>query len=332
MHTINLAPPQATLDGRNLPDLIAAWLTAQRARSDLTRATVDGYADKLAWFTDWWQSVGPWCGWELSEPSLHDFAAWLERTPSATGHPPAYNTRNDILRRLKQMFRWAFRRGYTDRDFSPWVPAPNGSAPLRARVGLEELAALMAAAGRSACPVRDRALLALFIGTGVRRAEAVGLDVADLRMDADLSGAATVRLAKRVRGRDVRGRVVAFDGWTGNYLVKLLDTYPAATGPLFRVPEGDARIGPQAAYRIVRRAITRAGLTGKLQGPHDLRRHFATYAALGVQTDPLAARLLSRQLGHAQFSMTDRYVLHDAEDLRAIAHSPLAGVSQPCED
>ena len=329
MHTINLAPSRDTLDGRALPDLIAAWLTAMRARSDIARATVDGYADKLAWFTDWWQNVGPWCGWELSEDSLHDFAAYLERTPSRTGQPLAYNTRHDILRRLKQALHWAARRGYTDRDFAAWVPAPNGSAPLRERVGLVDLAALMAAGGRSACPVRDQALLALFIGTGIRRAEAVALDVPDLRLAADLSGTVTIHHAKKVRGRQIHGRVVVCDGWTGGYLVRLIDSYPDTSGPLFRVPEGDARIGVQAAYRIVKRAIHRAGLDGRLQGPHDLRRHFATYAATGQHDNPLAGRLLSRQLGHAGFGMTDRYVLHDPDDLREVARSPLAGVSQP---
>jgi len=328
-HSINLAPEKDTLDGRHLDKLIKLWL--DWCESYLPPSTVHGYKDKVSYFTGWWADVGPWHNYELSEDTLIQFNRWLNSARSNRGGPLAYNTRLDVLRRLRQCLRWAFQRGYTNqRDFSVWVPKPDGSAPLRQRASLEDLSALMLAAGKSIYPLRDKALIALFIGTGVRRSEAIGLDVSDLRMDADSSGTASIRKAKRVKGRAVQGRVVAFDAWTGSYLAALLDSLPPA-GPLFRIPDGDRRIGSQAAYRIVKRAIKRAGMEDRIQGPHDLRRNFTTWFARTHRGDAYG-RLLSKQLGHSSSAMTGRYDLSDVDDLREVIVSPLAGVSQPYID
>lgn len=321
-HTINLEPADESLDGRLLERLVRLWLERLERRPDLSPTTVAGYGDRVAYFLEWWAGVGPWCDWELTKDKLLQFGSWLATVESQYRRPLSFNSRRDVLRRLRQCFAWAFRHGYLSRDISPWLPPVDGSAPLRERATLDELATLMRAAGRSGCPVRDQALVALFLGTGLRKMEAVGLDVTDIRMDADQSGTATVRKAKRVKGRTVQGRVVAFDAWTGHYLGRLLDASPAA-GPLFCTPEGSRRIGSQAAYRIVKRAIERAGLAERIQGPHDLRRNFATWFAK-TNHGELAGRLLSKQLGHAKFVQTDQYILHDADDLAEVVRNPLA--------
>jgi integrase len=321
-HTINLEPAAEVLDGRQLNDLIHLWLEKLRLRPDVTAHTVTGYSNRIDYFVEWWDSVGPWCGWELTRDRLGQFGDWLLTVHSQYRKPLEYNSRKDILRRLKQCFKWAFENDYLSRDVTPWVPVAVGSAPLRERATLDELAALMVAAGRSGCPVRDQALVAIYVGTGLRKMEAAGLDVSDVRMDADLSGTAVVRQAKRVRGRQVQARVVAFDRWTGSYLAALMDTYPEQSGPLFRVV-GGGRLSAMAAYRAVKKAIDRAGLADKIEGPHDLRRNFATWFSK-THRGELYGRLLSKQLGHSGFVMTDHYIMHDADDLTEVIKSPLA--------
>ncbi len=327
LHPINLEPSQEALDGRNLNALIELWLKHCERRTDLDPHTVAGYASKVGYFCEWWQDVGPWCGWELTKDRLAQFGDWLSSVATSNGKPLAYNTKRDVMRRLRQVFKWAYERDYMTRNFGAWLPEVTGSEPLRQRATVEELAELMLAAGRSGYPIRDQALIAFFIGTGIRKMEAVNVDVSDIRMDADQSGTVAVRHAKRVTGRTVQARVIAFDRWTGAYLSRLLDTYPDATGPLFRTPEGTRRIGSEAAYRIVKRAIKRAGLEDRIQGPHDLRRAFATWFAQSHRGE-LEGRLLSKQLGHSRFSQTDRYILHDASDLRDTIASPLADYPQ----
>ena len=321
-HSINLEPVQDSLDGLQLVDLIELWLARQRSRKDINQHTVEGYANRVAYFCEWWSNVGPWCEWELTKDKLTQFADWLMTVESQYHKPLEYNSRKDILKRLRQCFKWAENLDYLPLDLASWVPAAVGEAPLRERATLEELASLMLAAGESRCPVRDQALVAFYIGTGVRKMEAAALNVKDVRMHADLSGTATVRKAKKVRGRTVQARIIAFDAWTGRYLAALMDTYPQQTGPLFRVRSGK-RLSAMAAYQAVKRAIARAGLEDRIEGPHDLRRNFATWFSK-THRGELHGRLLSRQLGHAQFAMTDHYILHDADDLVEVIRSPLA--------
>lgn len=319
--SINLEPPQDVLDGRDLVKLINLWLEQQRLRPDVSEHTAGCYADKLRYFVEWWQDVGPWCDWELSKEKLTQFGEWLCTVRSQYGRPLEFNSRKVVLKRLKQCFRWAYRREYLPCDITPWVPTALGSAPLRVRASLDQLAALMQAAGDSRSAVRDRALVAIFIGTGVRRAEAVGIDVADVRLNADQSGTIIVRRAKRVKGRAVQSRIVAVDRWTGQHLAALLDTYPDLPGPLFR--SRGRRLSDAGAYLVVKGAIRRAGLDAIIQGPHDLRRNFATWFSKSHRGE-LYGRLLSRQLGHSGFAMTDHYILHDADDLVEVIRSPLA--------
>lgn len=321
-HTINLAPEADSLDGTDLLRLVHLWLEAQAVR--LPPETLRSYRARVLVFTGWWEQAGPGCGHLLTEAKLAEFAAWLPAAQARGGKPYAWHSQNDILRRLRQCLRWAYERRYVTFDVARWVPAPGGSPPLRLRASLEELRRLMEGAGRAAAPVRDRAFIALLIGTGLRRAEAVALDVGDVRMDADGSGTIAVRKAKRVKGREVQGRVIAFDPWVGSFLRPLLEERPLH-GPLFTGVGRAERMSLMAANRLVKRAVARSGLQGAIQGPHDLRRAFATWFAAQHQGDLLAGRLLSRQMGHARFVQTDQYILHDAEDLRGIIRSPLAG-------
>lgn len=333
-HTINLDPAAEYLDGKQLDQLLQLYVDRLSRRTDLDSRTVSGYKNKLQYFRNWWADVGPWCNWELSREKLRQYNTWLSTIYSQYNQPLAWGSRHDALRRLRQCLGWAFEHDYLSRDIRAWVPAAEGVQTIsRQRASLEQLSALMQAAGQGANPIRDQAFCALLIGTGVRKMEGVGLNCSDIRMHADSSGTAVVRNAKRVRGRLVQGRIVAFDRWTGTYLRALLDSYGVSsqTLPLFRVPNTTTRIGDMGAYRIVKRAVRRAGLDDIIEGPHDLRRNFATWFSVKNRGE-LHARLLSKQLGHSSFSQTNDYILHDAEDLKGVIRSPLAVDESPAKN
>jgi integrase len=84
---------------------------------------------------------------------------------------------------------------------------------------------LLAVAERSS--QRDLALIARFMGTGIRRQEAVGLDVTDIIMHADQSGMITVRHAKKVKGRTVPAAIAALlQAMRGRRIEQLRFVYP----------------------------------------------------------------------------------------------------------
>ena len=322
MYRINLQPQEPELEGGDLLQLIDCWIADLATR--LPAATVDGYTVKLHYFVQWWDVSGARYQWKVSRQTLTQFNRWLTDTARTRGGEPlSYHTRNDVLRRMKQMLRWAKSTDRVPVDLSDWIPAVEGSAPLRVAPDMAAVEKLIET-GQASGP-RDMAILAVLLGTGIRRAEASGLDVTDITLYADLSGTLAIHKAKKVRNRTVQARLVAFDTTTGHYLAAWLDHLPPA-GPYFPSShvdrEGD-RLTPAGIYKVVRRIIADAGLSEVIQGPHDLRRLFATTFARhrrGAAYDDL----LSRQLGHSAYSMTRHYVLTDVGDIRANLISPLS--------
>lgn len=329
-YTINLQPQVDTLDGRHVPALIALWLDDIAATA--TPLTHESYCIQIAPVLRWLACRADAPDFVIGVHSLRECAHWLATAPAVrTGRPLGWHAQNDALRRLRQCLRWGHSRGSIPVDCSVWVPAPAGDKPtVRRRARLGDLERLMATARKSRSGERDVALIALLIGTGLRRTEAVALDIDDLRLDADRSGTVTVRNAKRVAGRMVQGRLVAVDSWTGDYMAHWLAMRPA-NGPMWVQLSRDrrhytgARLSARQVTRIVADTAEAAGIGELIQGPHDLRRHFATWFAAQNVGNPLAGRLLSKQLGHSRFTMTERYILDDEEELRDIIRSPLAG-------
>src|SRR5262249_55834697 len=121
--------------------------------------------------------------------------------------------------------------------------------------------------------VRDRALLCLLYDLGLRRAEAVGIDVEDL----DLSGQGPA-VAILGKGRAAKERL-SLPGRTSAALRAWLALRGTAGGPLFisldRAGKGSGRLQPGAVYDIVRRLGERAGLKAR---PHGIRHAAVTRA------------------------------------------------------
>lgn len=330
--TINLNRSEPTLDARDLDLLIQQWLDDRQENT--LPVTAAGYAEKIAYFRRWWAAVGPLQNYVLTRRDLLRFREYLESYPS-TEQPLAYHTQKDILRRLRQMFKWADDEEITpDRNYAAWVPAPRGSAPLRVAATVETLSRLIDAIKAQTfnpdCDgvvARDLAIVAMLLGTGVRRAECVAVNIEDIQIDADNSGLAIIRKAKRVKGRDVQQRVVAFDPPTGDYLCDWLDTTKRTSGPLF-VSFSDRsrgqRLTPVGVWKIVSKHVTAAGIHDQILRPcHDLRVAFATCWERNRKGQAYD-HLLSKQLGHSNYRMTTHYVRLDTDDIRHEMISPFA--------
>lgn len=318
-HPINLDPSTDTLDASHLADLIRLWLDDCAAR--LPAYTVAGYADKIAYFSDWWQGVAAWKRHELSAADLQQFARWLATTTTRQHKPLALNTRRDVLRRLRQCLRWAFHeRRYLSIDVSAWVPKLPAGKRNRRVATVDELRRLLAAADLAAEPLRDRAALALLIQTGMRRTELRSVMVESIVMAADWSGTCRV-VGKRTSANATGERVVAFDVLAGSHLAPYLDAQGWVAGPLLRGVAGEM-VALKTVERIVTRAAERAGLEDVVQGCHDLRRAFITHFRRRFRGDGFD-HLLMLQVGHIDPKTTDIYDLVDASDLAEVIRGPL---------
>jgi len=326
VHDINLAPVAPTLRANRIGDLIDLYLGEIARRRQ--QKTADGYRAKLSYFLDWWGAVGPAYDWLLGADALADFARHLEGLPTAKGEPLGYHTRNDALRRLRQVLHWAFKRGRVAVDLADDVPEPSGSPPSKTPVELAALAALLEAAAHGDNPARDAAIVAMLAGTGVRCEEAAAMLVEEVTLYADGSGFVHLTITKFDKER-----IVAFDGATGAYVCRWLDVSPRSSGPLFpsRTGRRTRPLSPSGIYKVVVALADAAGVRSVIRGPHDLRRMFATLWARRLRGESYG-QLLQKQLGHASWATTSQYALQDYGDvlevMRGAAVSPLAQLAQ----
>ncbi|MBT2052215.1 tyrosine-type recombinase/integrase [Enterobacter asburiae] len=164
----------------------------------------------------------------------------------------------------------------------------------------EEIRALFAVceSDHSSIGGRDAAMLAVFLGCGLRRSEAVGLDLSDVVTD---------ERALRVLGKGNKERLAYMPAGTWQRLRMWIDDVRGEkNGPLFtRIRRFDTltydRLTDQAVYHVLQMRQRQAGIAKC--APHDLRRTFAT-AMLDNGEDLITVK---DAMGHASVTTTQQY-------------------------
>lgn len=151
-------------------------------------------------------------------------------------------------------------------------------------------------------PRRDRVLLELLYGCGLRVSEAVGLDLQDI----DFS-----ERWLRVRGKGRKERQVPFGSKAAEALRGYLEKRPPAQA-LFLNHRG-GRLTDRAARNIVKFYSTYV-LGDSSIHPHTLRHAFATH----LLSDGADLRAIQELLGHARLSTTQKYTQVSLEDLMRV--------------
>lgn len=157
-------------------------------------------------------------------------------------------------------------------------------------------------------PVRDRAILELLYGCGLRVSEVVGLNVADMHAADGLL---------RVRGKGRKEREVPFGRYAAEALARYLAVRPAGDGALFLNHRGK-RLTTRSVGRMVKQyaALFAADIGWH---PHSFRHAFATHL-LNRGAD---LRAIQELLGHSQLSTTQKYTqvsLHKLLEVYGKAH------------
>jgi integrase/recombinase XerD len=265
-------------------DSFLALLAAQRAPR-----TVEAYRRDLTAF-------GDWLGGPVSRASVEDLETYLAELRAA-GLSAATIARR--VAALRSFFRHQMLLGTRADNPAAELDLPRRQSRLPRTLSPAEAERLIdAAAGTTPRSHRDRALVELLYGAGLRVSEAVGLAKSDVDLE--------TRIVRAI-GKGNKERVVPI----GRPAVEAIRRYLSRGRPFL-----DARHRPElflnarggaltraGAFLILRRLAAKAGLDAERVHPHLLRHSFATHLLEGGAD----LRSVQEMLGHADLATTEVY-------------------------
>ena len=293
----------------DLPVEVDDFLLALRVERGRSSATLTAYATDLRRYIGWLDDRGLTVG-EVSESVVTDFVNHLRGSDLA----PSTVKRMLVSVRGLHRFLATETEGVPDPTLHVEVPkSPKGLPKALSEAEVELL--LGSITGTDPVARRDRAILEVLYGTGVRIAELSGMSLSDLDLDAGLV---------RVFGKGSKERIIPL----GRYALVALVEWLGPEGRPHLEPErwarrGDAeavflnqrggRLQRQGAWLVVRTAADGVGL-GRRLTPHVLRHSYATHM-LDHGAD---IRTVQELLGHASISTTQVYTLVSGERLQSV--------------
>lgn len=284
----------------------AEYLLHLRIERGLAASTLSEYERDLALYG---KHLGRAGVQEVDDVSSDDVSAFQQELFKQGASASTVRRR---MSAVKGFHRFCVQEGFTERNPSVPVRSPKMPEKLPDVVSVEDACALLdSITGTRPQDMRDRALLEVLYGCGVRASEACGLDVTDVFLDQGFL---------RVFGKGSKERMVPISGTAATALADYLGApraelslrakkvVPADLGAVFLNARG-GRLTRQGLFKIVGAAGAAVGLPGL--HPHTLRHSFATHMLNGGAD----LRVIQEILGHADISTTQIYTHVDRQHL-----------------
>ena len=205
------------------------------------------------------------------------------------------------LAAVRSLYRWLAREGLVEQNPAALVATPRLPKKLPRVPTIEEMNTVLDGdmPELAAWPERDRLILELLYGCGIRNSELIGINLDDVRW----SGEAIL-----VRGKGRKERYVPF----GDAVKSALEAYvPSRQQKLGQRKQSTrsllvnlrgTRLTTRSVGRIVKRIAVAKGLSPEVH-PHTLRHAFGTH----LLEEGADLRAIQEMLGHERLSTTQRY-------------------------
>ena len=308
---VHATKPQRALvsdaEARNRRFLIPRFLDFIALEEGLSRLTQNAYEKDLTRFAEYADTKNASAPLDVTARLLREYVYHLKDL----GLSPASIRRN--VSAIRTYYRFLIGDGIVVRDPSERLETPKRWRELPDVLSVEEIKRLIAAPTLDDNMVfRDRALLELAYGAGLRVSEWITLTVRDVLFEEGLV---------RVFGKGNKERLVPI----GRSAIGAVAVYLRELRPKLEKGEGkgilflNARGRPltrMGAWKILRGYVERAEIT-KHVSPHTLRHSFATHLLEGGAD----LRAVQEMLGHVDISTTQIYTHVDREYLRQVHRS-----------
>jgi len=295
-------PSEPTSIGRAfLLEPFVDFLSLERSAAPLTR---EAYARDVARFAAYAATHGATAPASIAVRVVREYVYHLKDLGLA-----AASIRRNVSA-VRTYYRFLLADGHVVRDPTERLEMPSRWRSLPEVLSVEEIQRLLAAPTLDEpLAFRDRALLELAYGAGLRVSEWITLGIRDVILDEGLV---------RVLGKGSKERLVPIGrpaiGAVAVYLRELRPRLERGKGRgvLLLSARGEplTRMG---AWKVLRKYVVAAGITKRVT-PHTLRHSFATHLLEGGAD----LRAVQDMLGHADVATTQIYTHVDREYLRSV--------------
>src|SRR6266704_985620 len=205
------------------------------------------------------------------------------------------------LAAVRSLYRWLAQEGVVEQNPAALVSTPKLAKKLPRVPTMEEMNSVLDGAMPeiASFPERDRLMLELLYGCGIRNSELVGINLDDVRLSSE---------AVLIRGKGKKERYVPF----GDAVKSALATYlPARQSvlsefrkntPALLLNQRGGRLTTRSVGRIIKKIAVAKGLSHDVH-PHTLRHAFGTH----LLEEGADLRAIQEMLGHERLSTTQRY-------------------------
>ena len=270
---------------------IAQFLRMLRARN-ASPHTINAYRKDLAGFA---AHIGE-ARWEdIDHVRIRGFLSRLyERGLSKTSVARS-------LAAVRSLYRWLAREGMVEQNPAKLVATPRLPKKLPRVPTIEEMNTVLEGElpETAAFPERDRLLLELLYGCGIRNSELVGINLEDVHAQNE---------AILVRGKGKKERYVPFNPAVASALQVYLPARrqvlakAGKSTPALLINRRGGRLTTRSVGRIVKAIAVAKGLSPDVH-PHTLRHAFGTH----MLQEGADLRAIQELLGHERLSTTQRY-------------------------
>ena len=267
----------------------------------MSQNTVASYCSDVAFFMDSYRGKVE----DISPGDIEEFLCsreWISKRTQAR-----------LLSALRSFCTWLVLEGYLTDNPCDRVDGPKLGRYIPDVLSVEEVSSIIYALDTSSwLGKRDRALLEVLYGCGLRVSEAVGLKVTSLYLDEGLI---------RIIGKGDKERLVPIGEMAADAIAEYLAERPLEFSKceyVFINRYGNA-LSRVSAFKTVKKAVLLAGINKDIS-PHTFRHSFATH----LIENGADIRLVQEMLGHESVATTEIYTHIDTSTWHTaiIGHHP----------
>ena len=205
------------------------------------------------------------------------------------------------LAAVRSLYRWLAREGVVEQNPAKLVATPKLAKKLPRVPTIEEMNSVIDGEMPevAAFPERDRLMLELLYGCGIRNSELTGINLGDIRLSAE---------AILIRGKGKKERYVPFGGAVKAGLSVYLPERQKCLGARGKqcaallINRRGGRLTTRSVGRIIKKIAVAKGLSPDVH-PHTLRHAFGTH----MLEEGADLRAIQELLGHERLATTQRY-------------------------